>query len=52
VIVLHHLNHSRSQRVLWLLEERPRLMDFLARIHERPAYVRALERGGEFAIVG
>ena len=21
MIVVHHLNHSRSQRVLWLLEE-------------------------------
>ena len=31
---------------------RPRLMDFLARIHARPAYQRALERGGPFAIVG
>lgn len=31
---------------------RPRLIDFLARIHERPAYARALERGGEFGVVG
>ena len=31
--------------------KRPRLMDFLARIHARPAYRRALERGGEFAIL-
>jgi glutathione S-transferase len=31
---------------------RPHLMDFLKRIHERPAYARALERGGEFSIVG
>ena len=30
---------------------RPRLMDFLARIHARPAYGRALKRGGEYAIV-
>ena len=30
---------------------RPRLMDFLARIHARPAYGRALARGGEYAIV-
>jgi glutathione S-transferase len=27
---------------------RPRLMDFLARIHARPAYQRALERGGKY----
>jgi glutathione S-transferase len=31
---------------------RPRLMDFLARIHARPAYQRALERGGPFEIIG
>jgi glutathione S-transferase len=31
---------------------RPRLMDFLARIHARPAYQRALERGGKYGIVG
>ena len=30
---------------------RPRLLDFLRRIHERPAYARALERGGTFGIV-
>jgi glutathione S-transferase len=28
---------------------RPRLMDFLHRIHARPAYQRALERGGPYA---
>lgn len=31
---------------------RPRLMAFLARIHARPAYQRALERGGPFEILG
>ena len=31
---------------------RPRLMDFLERIHQRPAYKRALERGGAFSIIG
>jgi len=30
---------------------RPRLMDFLGRIHAREAYRRALERGGEFSIL-
>ncbi|TWO73311.1 glutathione S-transferase [Caenimonas sedimenti] len=30
---------------------RPRLMDFLARIHARPAYQRALEKGGPFSIL-
>jgi glutathione S-transferase len=29
---------------------RPRLMDWLARVHARPAYRRALERGGEFKL--
>src|SRR5438132_1541702 len=126
MIVVHHLNHSRSQRVLWLLEELglayelkryereksglapksleavhplckspvitdgaltlaasprfagpefsaadiqmsfpieaaaaragldrsgPRLMDYLARIHARPAYQRALVRGGPFELM-
>jgi glutathione S-transferase len=32
-------------------ESRPRLMDFLRRIHARPAYRRALERGGTYAYV-
>lgn len=31
---------------------RPRLMDFLSRIHARPAYQRAIERGGEFRLLG
>lgn len=31
---------------------RPRLMDFLARIHARPAYRRAVEKGGDYGIVG
>ncbi len=29
---------------------RPNLWDFLARIHARPAYQRALKRGGEYAL--
>lgn len=29
----------------------PRLKDFLARIHARPAYRRALERGGPYALL-
>ena len=29
--------------------DRPRLMAFLERIHARPAYRRALEKGGEYA---
>jgi glutathione S-transferase len=32
-------------------ESRPRLMDFLRRIHARPAYRRALERGGPYRYV-
>src|SRR5207245_6374443 len=31
--------------------KRPKLMDFLGRIHAREAYRRALERGGEFSIL-
>lgn len=30
---------------------RPRLMDFLSRIHARPAYKRAIERGGEYELL-
>jgi glutathione S-transferase len=33
-----------------LNDKYPRLVDFLKRIHARPAYVRALERGGEYQI--
>ncbi|WP_309683479.1 glutathione S-transferase [Polaromonas sp.] len=32
-------------------ESRPRLMDFLRRIHARPAYQRALERGGDYSVM-
>jgi glutathione S-transferase len=32
-------------------ERRPRLVDFLARIHARPAYQRAIERGGAYALM-
>ena len=35
-----------------LNESRPRLMAFLARIHARPAYQRALERGGDYQLLG
>ena len=31
---------------------RPQLMAFLARIHARPAYQRALEKGGPYGIIG
>lgn len=31
--------------------KRPRLMSFLARIHARPAYRRAIEKGGEYALL-
>ena len=30
---------------------RPRLMDYLKRIHGRPAYKKALERGGEYELM-
>lgn len=39
---------AASQRA-GLDASRPRLMDFLARIHARPAYRRALKRGGPYA---
>jgi len=32
-------------------EKRPRLMAFLEKIHARPAYRRAIERGGEYALM-
>lgn len=32
-------------------EKRPRLMAFLEKIHSRPAYRRAVERGGEYALM-
>ena len=32
-------------------EKRPRLMSFLDRIHSRPAYQRAVERGGKYALM-
>ena len=33
-----------------LASDRPRSVAFLQRIHARPAYQRALERGGEYAL--
>ncbi len=35
-----------------LAADRPRLMDFLQRIHAREAYQRALQRGGPYALLG
>lgn len=32
--------------------KQPRITDFLQRIHARPAYLRALERGGPYALLG
>jgi glutathione S-transferase len=32
-------------------EKRPRLMSFLERIHARPAYRRAIDKGGEYALL-
>ena len=74
MLTVHHLNNSRSQRVLWLLEElgvalRDRPLSAPAgharargiardssarkipgRIHARPAYIRALEKGGPYTV--
>lgn len=36
-------------RLLYTLDAFPNLQGFLERIHARPAYRRALERGGEYA---
>ncbi len=33
-------------------EEHTKLHDFLSRIHQRPAYQRALEKGGEYELLG
>jgi glutathione S-transferase len=35
-----------------LNESRPKLMAFLEQIHQRPAYQRAVERGGEYELLG
>jgi glutathione S-transferase len=44
MIVVHHLNDSRSQRVLWLLEE-------LGLPYETKRYQRnAEERGGPYSL--
>jgi glutathione S-transferase len=32
-------------------EKYPKITAFLKRIHARPAYKRALERGGEYALI-
>ncbi len=32
-------------------EKRPKLMDFLKKIHSRSAYQRALERGGKYELL-
>jgi glutathione S-transferase len=32
-------------------DRRPKLMAFLARIHARPAYQRALQRGGNYELL-
>ena len=32
-------------------ERRPRLFDYLKRIHARPAYLRAIERGGKYELL-
>ena len=34
------------------LGNRPKLKDFLSRIHARPAYKKALQRGGEYDVMG
>jgi glutathione S-transferase len=55
MLILHHLNDSRSQRILWLLEElgtpyemHPNLSAWLGRMHARPALRRSIENGGAY----
>jgi glutathione S-transferase len=49
MITVHHLNNSRSQRILWLLEELG--LDYKIKRYQRDpqtmlaAYQRALQRG-------
>lgn len=47
MLTLHHLDNSGSQRILWLLEELG-TADYLARIRRRPAWRRALDKGGPY----
>lgn len=42
MITVHHLNNSRQYA---------KLTAFLERIHARPAYQRALERGGRYELL-
>ncbi len=61
MIFVHHLNDSRSQRILWLLEElalpceikhykrlETRLDAWVKRLHARPAYKTAPDKGGPY----
>ncbi|SPU55791.1 Uncharacterised protein [Brevundimonas vesicularis] len=48
MIKVHHLNDSRSQRVLWLLEELG-LNYEVVRYERNPGNQRALERGGPYS---
>ncbi|MBU4611325.1 glutathione S-transferase [Achromobacter sp. GG226] len=43
---------AAAQRAGLTAATHPRLTDFLARIHARPAYRAALERGGPYALMG
>ena len=54
MIAVHHLNNSRSQRVLWLLEELG--LDYDVKCYPRDAktmlaYNQALHRGGPYALL-
>ncbi len=64
MLVVHHLENSRSQRILWLLEElgvdyeikfyerdeKTSLAGFLERIRARPAYRAAITKGGPYGL--
>ena len=59
MLTVHHLNESRSQRILWLLEElevpyQIACYEWDAKTRlapQRPAYRAALERGGPYPLV-
>lgn len=50
MIRVHHLDDSRSQRILWLLEE----LDLPCEItsYQRDAWKRAIEEGGAYNLGG
>ena len=65
IVVVHHLNNSRPQRLLWLLEEHGLPYEIkryqrgpevdagdAGRFHARPACRRVLQHGGAYTLTG